>query len=243
MRNILRLPISRPSRWALLAVPAFLGAALWVLPLSVVLWFADAAKAGVSARTVDGTVWNGRILDASVSGTHLGDVGLRLLTTDLLIAKLRFQLSGLSAQPVSGEAYAGPTSRGVRNLDARVTLDGGLRLLGLNAAQLTGLSVEFRDGKCVEASGQITANLSEGPLARATGPQLSGPASCDKGRLSLRLTDPQSKAVLTIEDLERTTASYALILRPSDALDKAALLTIGFRDTPVGLRHSGRLPQ
>lgn len=240
MKVSVSLPGSSRVRWALFGAIAFVAAALWVLPLSVVL---RPTSAGVSARTIDGTAWNGRVLDASVAGARLGDIGLRLMPMDLLTGKVRYRLASLSAQPISGDAISGLSGSGVRNLDARLTLGGALQDLGLSAAQLTGLSLNFRNGKCVEASGQMTAYLSDGGIARATGPQLSGPANCVNGQLSFRLTDPQAKAALTLVYPDGKAPKFDLLLKPNDALDKGALQAMGFRETPVGFRRSGVLPR
>lgn len=228
--------------WTLFGALTFLAFALWLLPLAIVASIAGLGDAGLAARTVDGTAWKGRMLDASFKGARLGDLQVRVSPLDLLAGTVRFRINALAGDGVSGEGFAGLAGQGVRNVDARVSLGAELRAVGFDMAQVSGLKLRYKNGRCTEASGQMTVYLPSGILTRAVGPQMSGPAVCANGQVSFRLTDPDAKGALTLEFPDAGQPRFTMILRPGDTLDKGALNAFGFTDTPVGQKLTGRLP-
>ncbi len=216
----------------------FLLSSFWLLPLSVVTAAVGLPEAGLAARTIDGTAWKGRMLDTSFMGTNMGNVQVRMSPLGLLGGAARFRLDGTGT---SGEGYFGIGARGLRNVDATLTPGGALRNMKIDTVRLTGLSVGYAGKGCAEASGQMTAHLASGPLSRATGPQLSGPASCSNGTLSFRLTDTGGKAVFSLEYPSGATPRFTFLLTPAAALDKPMLSALGFVETPVGFRKTGQL--
>jgi len=234
--------ISPRHAWTAFGVVTFCGFALWLLPLAVLASVAGLGGTGLTARTVDGTAWNGRMLDASFKGARLGDLQVRVAPLDLLTGTARFRVSALSGEGMSGEGYAGLSGQGVRNVDARLVLGRDIRAAGLETAQLAGLSLRYRNGRCTEASGQMTVYLADGLLTRAVGPQMSGAAVCSNGQLSFRLSDPEAKGTLVLDFPDKGPQRFIMILRPSDTLDKGALKALGFVETPVGYKLTGVIP-
>jgi general secretion pathway protein N len=182
------------------------------------------------------------MLDASFKGARLGDLQVRVAPLDLLTGTARFRVSALSGEGMSGEGYAGLSGQGVRNVDARLVLGRDMRAVGVETAQLSGVSLRYKNGRCSEASGQMTVYLADGLLTRAVGPQMSGAAVCANGQLSFRLSDPEAKGTLTLEFLDKGQQRFIMILRPSDTLDKGALKALGFAETPVGHKLTGVIP-
>ena len=105
--------ISPRHAWTAFGVVTFCGFALWLLPLAVLASVAGLGGTGLTARTVDGTAWNGRMLDASFKGARLGDLQVRVSPLDLLTGTARFRVSALSGEGMSGEGYAGLSGQGV----------------------------------------------------------------------------------------------------------------------------------
>lgn len=234
--------ISPRHAWTAFGVVMLFGFALWLLPLAVIASVAGLGDTGLAARTVDGTAWKGRLLDASFKGARLGDLQVRVSPLDLLTGTARFWVSPLSGEGMSGEGYAGLAGQGVRNVDARLVLGREMRAAGVETARLSGVSLRYKNGRCTEASGQMTVYLTDGLLTRAVGPQMSGAAVCANGQLSFRLSDPEAKGTLTLEFPDKGQQRFIMILRPSDTLDKGALKALGFAETPVGYKLTGVVP-
>jgi len=228
--------------WIAFGAFTLLGFALWLLPLAILASVAGLGDTGLAARTVDGTAWKGRMLDASFKGARLGDLQVRVAPLDLLTGTARFRVSALSGEGMSGEGYAGLSGQGIRNVDAQLMLGRDLRAVGVETAQLSGVSLRYKNGRCTEASGQMTVYLADGLLTRAVGPQMSGAAVCANGQLSFRLSDPEAKGTLALEFPDNGQQRFIMILRPSDTLDKGALKALGFVETPVGHKLTGVIP-
>jgi len=238
----MRARISPRHAWIAFGAFTLLGFALWLLPLAILASVAGLGDTGLAARTVDGTAWKGRMLDASFKGARLGDLQVRVSPLDLLTGTARFRVSALSGEGMSGEGYAGLAGQGVRNVDARLVLGRDMRAVGVETAQLSGVSLRYKNGRCSEASGQMTVYLADGLLTRAVGPQMSGAAVCANGQLSFRLSDPEAKGTLTLEFPDKGQQRFIMILRPSDTLDQGALKALGFAETPVGHKLTGVIP-
>lgn len=234
--------ISPRHAWIAFGTFTLFGFALWLLPLAILASVAGLGDTGLTARTVDGTAWKGRMLDAAFKGARLGDLQVRVSPLDLLTGTARFRVSALSGEGMSGEGYAGLAGQGVRNVDARLVLGRDMRAVGVETAQLSGLSLHYKNGRCTEASGQMTVYLADGLLTRAVGPQMSGAAVCANGQLSFRLSDPEAKGTLTLEFPDKGQQRFIMILRPSDTLDQGALKALGFAETPVGHKLTGVIP-
>jgi general secretion pathway protein N len=238
----MRARISPRQAWIAFGAFTLIGFALWLLPLAILASVAGLGDTGLAARTVDGTAWKGRMLDASFKGARLGDLQVRVSPLDLLTGTARFRVSALSGEGMSGEGYAGLSGQGIRNVDARLVLGHDMRAVGVETAQLSGLSLRYKNGRCTEASGQMTVYLADGLLTRAVGPQMSGAAVCANGELSFRLSDPEAKGTLTLQFPATGQQRFIMILRPSDTLDKGALKALGFVETPVGYKLTGVIP-
>ena len=78
-----------PVRWLFAAA---LGLALVLsLPLRLAL-----SRTGdvISAQSVEGTIWNGRLVGASLPGQSIGDLDARLSFGSLFLGKVRVRLDG-----------------------------------------------------------------------------------------------------------------------------------------------------
>jgi general secretion pathway protein N len=168
-------------------IPAFalvlLGAGVILTPLRMALGWLDADRAGLSAREVDGTLWDGRLQDASFRGLPLGDPRVAL-------APRRGGLHIVASDLLRGEGVFRPAEGlDVSALNARLPLDalaGGLPFKGELA--LTGGAVQIREGRCRTARGEVRISDLALPAGALTGLVLSGRLSCREGRLSVPLT-------------------------------------------------------
>lgn len=231
-------PMTPKAGWILFGAVVFVLSSLWLVPLSVVAGLSGLSNTGLAARTVDGTAWKGRMFDVSFMGAHLGDLQIKVLPLALFGGTARLRLVGAGT---SGEVFVGISARGLRNVDAALIPGRALRGLSVESVRLVGLSMRHSGTSCTEASGQMTAYLASGPLARAVGPQLSGPATCANGNLSFRLTDVDGKVVFSLEYPASSPPRFTALITPTAVIDRSTLSALGFVDTPVGFRKSGPL--
>ncbi|MEH6677432.1 type II secretion system protein N [Phenylobacterium sp.] len=89
------LPLVAPALGAVFGLATLL-VLLAVAPLSLVVGD-RAAKAGLSATEVSGTVWRGRLADAAYRGLRLGEVRLGVSPLSLLAGRPRLGFKGEAA--------------------------------------------------------------------------------------------------------------------------------------------------
>jgi general secretion pathway protein N len=183
------------ARW--LAFAAFLAAALIVLmPMRLALGWLGLARAGLTARDAHGTVWSGGLDEAALGPVPIGDVRARLGALPLLFGHARVALSRSDPDPLAGTIDVSRHGFGVRRATGRIAAGALLAPAPVASIDLADVSAEFADGRCISASGQISATLA-GPLA-AVMPGLTGQATCENeavliplagggGRIDLRL--------------------------------------------------------
>ena len=89
-----------PLRLAAVFAVAAVVAIAALLPLRVALEQAGAARWGLSATRVEGTVWRGRLDDARLAGAPVGDLRLSLAVPPLLTGRVRLDVRGEAGGPV-----------------------------------------------------------------------------------------------------------------------------------------------
>lgn len=169
-------------RLAALFIAAFVMALAALIPMSAALSWSGASRAGLSAASVEGTVWRGVLRDAHLRGFPVGDVEAGLNPLALLGGTARL---GLSAQDREGVLLGGGT-RGFEDASLGI----GLEYLGLDLPFPGGLtllnaSVVFAGDACLRAGGTVSTDL----LSRGFGgPVMSGELACADGAAVSTLT-------------------------------------------------------
>ena len=192
-----------------------------LLPLRLAL-----AGTDITARSADGSLWNGQLQAAAWRGVVLGDVGVGLAPLPLLVGQRRvaFTSGGLSGTLVkSGKGVAVEALEGV-------ALPGQLGGLPVARIGFAGFAAAFEDGRCTSAAGSLTLDPG-GPLAALGG--FSGSPRCDGARLLLPLQGQGGRLDLNLSADGRYDVRVTL-----DSVDPAArpgLLAAGFQPTPTGL--------
>jgi hypothetical protein len=221
------------SAWLLIIVVALV-AAIAVLPLRLALDMAGAT--GLDATRVEGSIWRGRIIGASVGGVALGDLETR-------------------ARPwPPGLAFAGPalsgtvTRQGVADLRGRIgpVAQWPFARIAVDAVAVTPAQ-RGSGGLCSAASGRISVV----PAMLPDIGELSGPLACDNGQLRATLVpaggDTLAAALGTaqVDVAVGGDRRFTLALRIGNVpeLARLALRVAGFRDTAEGmiLTREGRL--
>jgi len=194
---------------------------------------------GVTARKVDGIIWDGSIRDLRLGKLPVGDVNARLLFAPLFMGRAEILLSRGNAQFVPG--ITGSVSRGlsgmsVNNLSATLPVGALLAPFPAENLQFEGFSARFAAGRCMEASGQVRLTLSD------TMPRLNlqngmlGQSRCDGAQLLLPLV---SQSAMERADIRLSAdGSYTVsIMLNADRGDQAAVLNLaGFKPVAGGYR-------
>lgn len=170
----------------------FLGLLLLMTPMRMALGWLDAEAAGLSARSVEGTVWAGKLQDAAFRGAPLGDADVALDLGSLLGLSPGVRVS--SSGPVKGSALV--QSRGastrleVEQATAPIALIApGLPLHG--DLHLKDFELDSSGGRCQHASGLVTIR---GAAAAQADLRLTGQAGCREGVLIVPLSGRASGA-------------------------------------------------
>lgn len=223
--------------WLIVTVVALV-AAVAVLPLRLALGLVG--DTGLSAQAVEGSIWRGRIVGASVGGIALGDLETR-------------------ARPwPPGLAFDGPALSGVVTRQGVTGVRGSIgpiAQLPFARIGLDSVSVTMADRGSGRLCRTATGRISAVPAILPELGELAGPVTCDNGALRAVLVPAGSdnlatamgaalgaaRVELTIADDRRFTLQ--LQVGKVTAVTRLALVVAGFQDTAEGmiLTREGRL--
>jgi general secretion pathway protein N len=231
--------VTRRQRW-IVGLSAAAVMALMSVPLAVVLPMALPADSGLSARTAEGTLWEGMLRQADVAGLPLGDTRVGFDFLPFLVGQARM---GFASATLRGVLDVSSGSFGLSRGNGTVDLAGRLRPLPLSRFTFDDVAVEFRNDRCVSAKGRVRAEVATdiGGLALPGG--MSGTLRCNGADLVVPLAGQSGMERVDL----RVTASgnwrADLSVRTSDPVIAGKLLSSGFSSGPAGytLRVSGAL--
>lgn len=221
-------------RFAIASVVTLAAAAILFMPLRTII-----AGDGVTARKVDGIIWDGSIRDLRLGKLPVGDVNARLLFGPLFMGRAEILLSRGDAQFVPG--ITGSVSRSlsgvsVRNLSATLPVGALLAPFPAENIQFEGVSARFAGGRCMEASGQVRLTLSDTMPGLNLQNGMLGQPRCDGAQLLLPLV---SQSAMERADIRLSAdGSYTVaVMLNGDRGDQAAVLNLaGFRAVAGGYR-------
>ncbi len=201
---------------------------LFAIVISVPLRLAlSPAATVISAQSVEGTIWNGRLIGASLGGQPLGDLDARLSPGALFLGKARVRLDGARLHG------AVVTSFGTRSGEiSLLSLPIG-RTMGpveLSVLEITDAQVVFHDDECVRAEGHMMMQIKSG----FGGQRLSGSLRCSGAMLAADLVSQSAMQRLSLRFPTPVRYQALLTVKASDNLQAVALTAAGFRETPVG---------
>jgi general secretion pathway protein N len=221
-------------RFAIASVAALAVAVIIFMPLRTII-----AGDGVTARKVDGIIWDGSIRDLRLGKLPVGDVNARLLFVPLFMGRAEILLSRGNAQFVPG--ISGSVSRGlngvsVNNLSATLPVGTLFAPFPAENIQFEGVSARFAAGRCMEASGQVRLTLSDTMPGLNLQNGMLGQPRCDGAQLLLPLV---SQSAMERADIRLSAdGSYTVtVMLNGDRGDQAAALNLaGFRSVAGGYR-------
>jgi general secretion pathway protein N len=203
------------------------------LPLRLVLgWIAPEA---VTARSVEGAVWSGRIADLRVGPLPVGTVSAGLDVLPLMIGRGQFSVEREGPAPFSAKAYFGVGGLGVADANGVLPLPDGLGGLPVTSLGFDAFSLRFSAGQCADVGGNVKLTLASlGPLL-PDAIALSGKARCEGGKLvvPMRSAGGMEHLTLRMDAAGRWQADLALSGLPPEV--SAPLLQSGFSARPGGI--------
>lgn len=225
-----RLPLNR----TVFFLAAFAFAMVALLPLRIAAgWIGG----GLAAREAGGSVWLGVLKEAQFGPVPLGDLRARLNVLPLLLGRARLSLS--RGETEEGGRFEGAVSVS-RHAFAVEDLTGQLRTgalfapLPLAALDLDDVSVQFANGLCESAEGQVRATLS-GALAGAAAPgAMLGALRCAEGALLVPLASQSGMQQVNLSLGGDGRYRIDLVVRQTDPSLAAALTAAGFRPSAEG---------
>jgi general secretion pathway protein N len=221
-------------RYILASVATLALAAIIFMPLRTIV-----GGAGVTARKVDGIIWDGSIRDLSLGKLPVGDVNARLRFWPLFLGRAEILLSRGNTQFVPG--INGSVSRGiggmsVNNLSATLPIGSLFAPFPAENIQFEGFSARFASGRCMDAGGQVRLTLSDTVPGLNLQNGMLGQPRCDGARLLLPLA---SQSAMERADIRLSAdGSYTVtVTLDANRGDQAAVLNLaGFRPVAGGYR-------
>lgn len=223
----------RLSLW-LTGIAVFFLALISFLPLSFLIGFAGS---NVSARSVEGTIWDGALRGAVIGGHPLGDLTIETRALPLLTGALstKFSVSGPIA---SGEGVVSARLGQVVLSDTRLDVDlSELDLVDAFGAKMSGdvqtlvNRLVLRGDKCARAEVLLTTDTFQQSISRYGGEGfvLAGEGRCEDGAFILPLAGEgaEGRADIEITMSARSYTTETEITPFSPAIGQA-LLAYGF---------------
>ncbi len=216
--------------WGIFAC-ALAFALLLFLPLRLVLPIAGDT---VSAQSVQGTVWNGRLIAASIAGQPLGDLDAGLSLFPVLTGKARVKVDGALLHGAIIASFAG---RGADIDTLNLPLGMAFGPIRLEALEVYDAHIRYRGNACTKADGRV--NVQFGSVLGAQ--RLSGTLRCSGASLAVDLLSQSALERLSLRFTDPKHYQAMLAIRAADTDQATRLAAAGFRETQVGhiIRFSG----
>lgn len=200
-----------------LPLAVFVIAAVAMLPLRVA-WAMTPASSGLGARTVEGTVWNGRITGLVWNGVELGDFETSASLFDVLPSPI-VRLDQGAGLLKSASVRQGIGTLSISELEVRIPLSMlEARLPATSELRITQGAAELADGKCKQAAGKIRVD----PAPQMGLPELTGALACDAGEILASVATQAGSRAAIVLPLNRQTPPTVRNATPDLALAIAA---------------------
>ena len=225
---------------------AVIAVALFFLPLRLAVGWAGLEGSRFSAKTISGSVWNGRIEGAQLGPFPLGDLDAGVRVLPLLTGRV---MMDLERPPAAGDpglvATVGKSGNSLLVRDVTTMLSVGRQLAPLpaSAIDLQAVNISFAGGRCQSASGQVRVSLDANIPGLNLKQGLLGNAECQDGVLVLPLQSGSGMEQLTLKLEGNGFYTARLFLSGSDRAWTLLLPTLGFRKVPSGyaIKVAGQL--
>lgn len=243
--------MTRPVKRAGVIALVLAVALVVLLPLRIVFDMSGLGARGISARSVEGSIWSGTIRDLRLGRLSLGDMDAAVSPGSLLRGELIMAMARASDAPgqpalafdlVAGGVAKSADTIAMRNAAGEVATADLFAPLPLRSVALDGVNVAFTGGRCSAASGTVRVNIEQSLFGISLQRGLTGILRCDgsdvlvplKGQSGLEQMD------IRVTGSGRYTADFKLGGLAGGA--GAALAALGFRQQgdAMAIRISGQ---
>ncbi len=237
------LALSRRAKLGLLL--ALLLGLIAFLPLRLALGAFGLDRIGVSARSVQGSVWFGKAAQLNIGNLPVGTVSVGLSPVQLLVGRARLDIWRKAGAPddIEGAVTAGVNRMGIDDVTGNIPLGPIFAPLPINAIQFSDVSAYFANGACGHAEGRVRVyiggelpglNLSQG---------LTGEVRCDGEAVLLPLVSQSGLEKFNLRIMANGRYTTEMLVQSSDPALGQGLDPVGFRRAGNGytLRIDGTL--
>lgn len=226
------------SRFSRKSIAIFSGAALALiiaaasLPMRLMLDSSGAASAGLAARSVTGSIWDGELRDAQIGLLPLGDIAASLSPASLLSGDIamNFRRKDSALGPLEGRIFGGG-ARGFADVNGQLPLSLRMGPIALGRMQLNGAGLRFdRQGLCRDAGGTVQIHFSAPVAGMALDHGLMGPINCagKQAQIALASQSGMEKLNLSVVANGAWRAKFS-VASVDDPVMQAGLMAMGFQ--------------
>lgn len=222
------------SRVLATAVAAILAAIVVFAPLRVVV-----GGDGVTARKVEGIIWDGAIRDLRLGKLPVGDVNARLLILPLAMGRAEFLIFRGSTQfypGISGSVARGIGGVSVNNLSATLPVASLFAPFPAESIQFEAFSARFAAGKCMDAGGQVRLTLSDTVPGLNLQNGMLGKPRCEGAALLLPLASQSGMERADIRLSSDGAYTVTVTVSADEGVEGDMLNLAGFRPVAGGYR-------
>lgn len=197
----------------------------------------------ISARKVDGIIWDGSIRDLRLSKVPIGDVNARVKFLPLLLGRAEIALSRGDA-PFAPGINGSVTKRfggvSIDKFNATLAIGSLFDPLPVEDIILQDFSARFTGGRCSEASGGIRMTLTKAIPGLDLSNGLLAKPRCDRGQLLIPLLSQSATEHVDIRLSADGTYSVTILLEGDNSQNADALRLAGFRQGTRGFQMTKR---
>lgn len=230
--------------WIICAI-ALAGALVACLPLRLVTGLLGLDDMGVSARSMNGSVWAGRADELELGAFRLGTVDVSLSPLQLLLGRARFDISRSQGMPddITGALSVGFATRGIDDVTGTMPMGGAFAPLPIVAVEMQNVSIAFSGARCLRAEGRLRAQVAAVVPGLDLANGLSGEIRCEGADVLIPLVSQSGVERVDVRLSGEGRYRATMTLSAADPIVAGALGLGGFR--PVGrnqvLHIDGRL--
>jgi general secretion pathway protein N len=197
----------------------------------------------ISARKVDGIIWDGSIRDLRLSKVPIGDVNARVKFLPLLLGRAEIALSRGDA-PFAPGINGSVTKRfggvSIDKFNATLAIGSLFDPLPVEDIILQDFSARFTGGRCSEASGGIRMTLTKAIPGLDLSNGLLAKPRCDRGQLLIPLLSQSATEHVDIRLSADGAYRVTILLEGDNSQNADALRLAGFRQDARGFQMTKR---